>query len=68
MATESTLIVSNPLEGVRVLTFNRPSKRNALSQDLIREFLGELASASADDGVRVVVVSGGDSFFCGMHD
>jgi enoyl-CoA hydratase len=63
---EGTLVTaSTPAEGVRVLAFNRPSKRNALSQELISEFLTKLSEASSDETVRAVIVTGSSSFFCG---
>lgn len=62
---ESLIIASSPAEGVQVLAFNRPSKRNALSHELIRQLLEALDAASKDDTVRVVVLTGGNSFFCG---
>ena len=58
---------SNPVAGVLVLTFNRPEKRNALSKQLIAEFLAELTKASADPTVRVVVITGKGTFFSGMY-
>jgi 2-(1,2-epoxy-1,2-dihydrophenyl)acetyl-CoA isomerase len=57
-----------------VLTLNRPKARNALD-DAMRDLLrGELEALSADDGVRVVVLTGAGTAFCaggdikGMHD
>jgi enoyl-CoA hydratase len=62
---ETLVNVSTPAEGVRVLAFNRPTKRNALSQELIDVFLGDLGAAAADQSVKVVVVTGSNTFFCG---
>jgi hypothetical protein len=59
------VLASTPADGVRVLALNRPSKRNALSQELITVFLEQLNTASRDDGVRVIVITGSSSFFCG---
>lgn len=64
-STETFINASSPAEGVRVLAFNRPSKRNALSHELIRQLLEHLDQASKDDNVRVVVVTGSNTFFCG---
>jgi enoyl-CoA hydratase len=61
-------VASTPVEGVRVLALNRPSKRNALSQELITVFLEQLKTASRDDGVRVIVITGSSTFFCGMRE
>lgn len=63
--TETLVTVSEPVEGVRVLAFNRPTKRNALSQDLIDKFLEHLGSASSDQAVKAIVVTGSSTFFCG---
>jgi enoyl-CoA hydratase len=62
------VVASTPVEGVRVLTLNRPSKRNALSQELITVLLEQLKTASRDDGVRVIVITGSSTFFCGMKE
>ncbi|KIL87344.1 hypothetical protein FAVG1_09048 [Fusarium avenaceum] len=65
--SDSLIVASTPAEGVRVLALNRPSKRNALSQELITVFLEQLTTASRDDGVRVIVITGSSTFFC-AHD
>lgn len=62
---EALVAVSTPADGVRVLAFNRPQKRNALSQELIDVFCRELGAAELDDEVRVVLVTGSKTFFCG---
>ncbi|KAH7136203.1 ClpP/crotonase-like domain-containing protein [Dactylonectria macrodidyma] len=62
------LAVHTHAEKVRILTFNRLEKRNALSQALIDKFLCELAIASSDDRVRTIVVTGGKSFFSAGAD
>ncbi|KAI6752400.1 hypothetical protein HG530_013769 [Fusarium avenaceum] len=65
--SDSLIVASTPAEGVRVLALNRPSKRNALSQELITVFLEQLTTASRDDGVRVIVITASSTFFC-AHD
>lgn len=67
MSDNDLVIASTPVDGVRVLAFNRPTKRNALSQQLITMFLEQLQEASRDRGVRVIVVTGSKSFFCGKE-
>lgn len=56
---------SSPVEGVRVITFNRPQKRNALSTELLTEFLAELSVASKDAAIKVIVLTGSGGFFSG---
>lgn len=59
------VLPSTPCEHVRVLAINRPEKRNALSQEVINHLLAELRAAAQDPSVRVVVVTGTDTLFCG---
>ncbi|KAG9251350.1 ClpP/crotonase-like domain-containing protein [Emericellopsis atlantica] len=66
--SESLVLESTPADGVRVLAFNRPTKRNALSQDLIREFLDKLSVASVDANIKTIVITGSSSFFCAGAD
>ncbi len=55
--------------GVARITINRPSRRNALSWDVIARLREVVAEARADDGVRVVVLTGaGDKAFCAGAD
>ena len=63
--TDSLVTASTPTLGVRVLAFNRPTKRNALSQEMICEFVSLLEAASKDETVKTIVITGNSSFFCG---
>src|SRR5437764_2033737 len=65
--TEQLLLTVD--DGVAVLTFNNPTKRNALSRE-IREHLPDvLRSVNADDEVRVLVLTGaGDRAFVSGAD
>lgn len=58
---------TSPAKGIRVLEFNRPEKRNALSQELIAEFLSQLKLASLDPTVRAIIVTGNGTFFSGEN-
>jgi enoyl-CoA hydratase len=54
---------------VAVVTFNNPAKRNALSSDIRGALPGLLTALQADDGVRVVVLTGaGDKAFASGAD
>lgn len=54
--------------GVRWLTLNRPERKNALSDALVRALIQALRDAEADDSVRVVVVTGAGDDFCAGAD
>lgn len=53
-------------DGVAILLFDRPEKRNALSHSMIDEFIQHLVELEGDDAVRAVVVTGspGGPFSC----
>jgi enoyl-CoA hydratase/carnithine racemase len=62
--------VSNA-NGVCEVQLNRPEKRNAITQEMYGALVDALNEARADDGVRVVLLSGaGASFTAGndLHD
>jgi enoyl-CoA hydratase/carnithine racemase len=51
---------------VVTLTFDRPEKKNPLSQELVNEMLWALDDAEADPGVRAIVLTGaGNAFSAG---
>lgn len=53
---------------IRVLTLNRPERRNALSADLQQHLLKALDDAEADERVRALVLTGSGSAFCAGLD
>ena len=53
---------------VRILTLNRPEKRNALDTSLTENLLEELKKANGDDAVGSVVLTGAGQGFCAGAD
>ncbi len=53
---------------VRVLTMNRPEKRNALNTELTQQLLDALRAADKDAGVGCVVLTGAGQGFCAGAD
>jgi enoyl-CoA hydratase/carnithine racemase len=53
---------------VRLLTMNRPEKRNALNTELTRALLEALRAADADESVGCVVLTGAGQGFCAGAD
>lgn len=54
--------------GVRVLTLNRVSKKNALTGALYAELANAIEAAVADDAVRVLVIQGHETVFSAGND
>ncbi|MBI5015829.1 MAG: enoyl-CoA hydratase [Deltaproteobacteria bacterium] len=53
---------------IAVLTLNRPTKRNALSMNLMEEILAAAADVAADASVGALVIRGSGPAFCAGHD
>jgi len=51
--------------GVGVLRFTQPARRNPYSLAFVEQFVAALDAAQSDDGVRAVVMTGGDHFSSG---
>jgi enoyl-CoA hydratase/carnithine racemase len=53
---------------VATITLNRPERRNALNSRAYAEIEAAFRAASADDDVRVAIVTGADPAFCSGED
>jgi enoyl-CoA hydratase/carnithine racemase len=53
---------------VRLLTMNRPEKRNALNSELTEALLEALGAADSDDSIACVVLTGAGPGFCAGAD
>ena len=62
-----TLLIENR-GPVRILTMNRPEKRNALNSELTLALLEALRAADADESVGAVVLTGAGQGFCAGAD
>ena len=53
---------------VRIITLNRPDKRNALNDALIADLKAALREADADENVRAIIIRGAGKDFCSGAD
>jgi methylglutaconyl-CoA hydratase len=53
---------------VRILTLNRPGKRNALNDSLVQALKGALKEADSDEALRAIVIRGAGKDFCSGAD
>jgi enoyl-CoA hydratase len=68
MTTASSLLIDDPISGVRRFTLNRPASLNALTFAMLDELIEELEKLRFDLSVRVVVLTGTGRGFCSGHD
>ncbi|MCM3768499.1 enoyl-CoA hydratase/isomerase family protein [Neobacillus niacini] len=61
-------IIVETKDGVRRLTLNRPERLNAVNDTLSHEIIQAITEASADDEVRVIVITGSGRGFCAGLD
>jgi methylglutaconyl-CoA hydratase len=68
MPEETSPLIYQVEEGCALLTLNRPEKRNALNDDLIRGLKEAVREADANGEVHSIVVSGAGADFCSGAD
>ncbi len=66
--TDETLLIDGLKDGVLRLTLNRPKKMNALATPLLSQIADAIDASNADDGVRCIVITGGDKVFAAGAD
>jgi enoyl-CoA hydratase/carnithine racemase len=64
----SPVLLRETLDGIAVLTLNRPEARNSLSEGLIAELHAALQLIHDDADVRAVVIAANGSAFSAGHD
>jgi enoyl-CoA hydratase/carnithine racemase len=62
------VLLRESLDGVAVLTLNRPAARNSLSLEMLEAMIAALAALAADPCVRAVVIAANGPAFCAGHD
>ena len=64
----NVLVVDRPVEGVVVVSLNRPDRLNAMTAELVEELHTTLSRISVDRSCRVVVLTGSGKGFCAGLD
>ncbi len=62
------VLVTRPSQGVAMVRLNRPEATNALSLSLQAQLSSSFDALSSDDGVRAIVLTGGDQVFAAGGD
>src|SRR5262249_61768078 len=61
-------ILADVKDQILTITLNRPEKLNAFTGIMMNELIDAFGKASADDGVRAIVVTGAGRAFCAGAD
>jgi len=64
----SEILLQEARGSIRILTLNRPEKRNALNLELTQRLLDSLRAADKDDAVGAIVLTGAGPGFCAGAD
>lgn len=67
-AERSFVRVDRPVDGVAVVTLDRPDRMNAMAFDVMVPFQQQLAELGRDNGVRAIVITGEGRAFCAGAD
>ncbi len=63
-----TTVAYERVDGVAILTLNRPDKLNSFTPELHRELAAALEEVEGDDAVRAVLLTGAGRAFCAGQD
>jgi enoyl-CoA hydratase/carnithine racemase len=66
--TRNEVLLHENLDGIAVLTLNRPAARNSLSVEMLEAMIEALAAIAADPAIRVVIIAANGPAFCAGHD
>jgi enoyl-CoA hydratase/carnithine racemase len=62
------ILLRDDIDGIALLTLNRPAQRNTLSEAMLTALAGEFAAIAADRHVRAVILSHNGPAFSSGHD
>jgi enoyl-CoA hydratase/carnithine racemase len=66
--TTTSLIEMQIQSGIATLYFNRPDKRNAMSDDMRTEFIAALERVASDKAIKALIITGNGKGFCAGGD
>jgi len=66
--TDDGTVTTSREDGVLLVTLDRTSRRNSLSQPMVEAFVNALTDAATDDSLRALHIRGGGDDFCAGVD
>jgi enoyl-CoA hydratase/carnithine racemase len=67
-SASAPVVLRGDIDGVALLTLNRPQARNTLSNAMLTALSESLVAIAGDRKVRAVVIAGNGTAFCAGHD
>ena len=64
----AAVLLRGDIDGIALLSLNRPKGRNTLTEAMLAALSGEIGKIAADPNVRAVIISATGSAFCAGHD
>jgi enoyl-CoA hydratase/carnithine racemase len=68
MSAPETILLGERDDGLRTITLNRPARRNAFNDLMLRELATAMADVNADPDAKVLVLRGSRQAFCSGRD
>ena len=66
--TDAPVLLRGDIDGIALLSLNRPQSRNALSEAMLEALASEFASIADDKSVRAIIISHNGPAFSAGHD
>jgi enoyl-CoA hydratase/carnithine racemase len=66
--TYETILLERPVDGVALITLNRPARGNGVVPEMAADLIDALTKLEADTSVRVLVLTGAGKQFCAGAD
>jgi enoyl-CoA hydratase/carnithine racemase len=66
--TSASVLLRGDIDGIALLSLNRPQSRNTLSEGMLEALTSEFASLANDKSVRAVIISHNGPAFSAGHD
>jgi len=67
-SASSPPLLRGDIDGIALLSLNRPQRRNTLSEDMLAALRNEFTAIAADQAVRAVIISHNGAAFSAGHD
>ena len=62
------MVLREDIDGIAVITLNRPEKKNAINRVMFRQFRRHMKDIAASDAIGAVIIKGAGDGFCAGHD